>query len=92
MIQMIRKRVVVTGRVQGVWFRQSAQQEALALGVSGWVRNRPDGSVEAVFEGPSMLVDAAVDWAAHGPARAAVDHISVTAEEPTGGCGFEITG
>ena len=92
MIQPIRKRVVVTGRVQGVWFRQSTQQEAIALGLSGWVRNHPDGSVEAVFEGPSMLVDAAVDWASHGPARAAVDQIAVTAEEPTGGCGFEITG
>ena len=92
MIETIRKRVVVTGRVQGVWFRQSMQQEAIALGVSGWVRNRPDGSVEAVFEGPSMLVDAAVDWATHGPERAAVDHVTVSVEEPTGSCGFEITG
>ena len=92
MMQSIRKRVVVTGRVQGVWFRQSTQQEAIALGVSGWVRNRPDGSVEAVFEGPSMLVDAAVDWARHGPERASVEHIEVISEEPTGGCGFEITG
>jgi len=91
-MQTIRKRVVVTGRVQGVWFRQSAQQEAMALGVSGWVRNLPDGSVEAVFEGPSMLVDAAVEWASHGPERATVDHITVTDEDPLGSCGFEITG
>jgi acylphosphatase len=48
---LVRRRVVVTGRVQGVWFRESCRREADSLGVAGWVRNRPDGAVEAAFEG-----------------------------------------
>ncbi len=92
MIQAVRKKVVVSGRVQGVWFRQSAQQEANALGVKGWVRNRPDGTVEAVFEGPRDLVDMAVEWAGHGPQRAVVEHIDVEDETPEGVSGFRITG
>lgn len=92
MIRTARKRVVVRGRVQGVWFRQSTQSEALALGLSGWVRNRPDGSVEAVFEGPADLVDLAVEWAAHGPERARVERTEVFDEAPSGERGFKITG
>lgn len=92
MVDSVRKRVVVTGRVQGVWFRQSTQHEAKALGLSGWVRNRPDGSVEATFEGPETLVNAAVEWTSHGPERAQVEHMEVFDEPPTNSVGFTITG
>jgi acylphosphatase len=76
--------VVVTGRVQGVWFRESCRQEAEALGASGWVRNRDDGTVEAVFEGPPAVVDRLVSWCHEGPPRARVDRVDVTLEEPVG--------
>jgi acylphosphatase len=73
--------VVVTGRVQGVFFRDSCRLEAARLGVAGWVRNRSDGAVEAVFEGPLLAVRAAVDWCRHGPPRARVDSVSVVEED-----------
>lgn len=92
MIETVCKRVVVKGRVQGVWFRQSAQRKALSLDVHGWVRNRPDGSVEAQFEGPRDVVDLAVEWAKDGPERARVDSIEVFDAEPAGVGDFEITG
>lgn len=92
MVESVRKLVVVSGRVQGVWFRQSTQNEARALGLSGWVRNRPDGTVEAAFEGPATLVDEAVEWTRHGPDRAIVDHIDVFDEPVTNAPGFPITG
>jgi len=92
MIETVCKRVVVKGRVQGVWFRQSTQRKALSLGVHGWVRNRPDGSVEAQFEGPGDVVDLAIEWAKDGPERARVDTIEVFEAEPAGLGGFEITG
>lgn len=92
MVDSVRKRVVVSGRVQGVWFRQSTQNEAKALGLSGWVRNRPDGTVEAAFEGPATLVNEAVEWARHGPDRAHVDHIEVFEEPVANRPGFDITG
>ncbi len=92
MIRTARKRVVLRGRVQGVWFRQSTQSEALALGVHGWVRNLPDGAVEAVFEGPAEAVDLAVEWATHGPERARVEDAEVFDETPSGERGFKITG
>ncbi len=86
----IRVRVRVEGRVQGVGFRYSTRGEALKLGLAGWVRNLPDGSVEAVFEGPEDRVGAAVDWCRSGPPGARVtDHRSV--REPfRGESGFEI--
>lgn len=87
-----RRRVTVRGRVQGVWFRDSTRREALALGLAGWVRNRSDGSVEAVFEGSPTAVEAAVEWCRHGPDRAVVDTIEVAEEPPEGLAGFAITG
>lgn len=92
MVPLVRKRVIVSGRVQGVWFRQSAAREAALLGICGWIRNRPDGSVEAVFEGARDLVGIAVEWAGRGPDRANVEHVEVIDEEPKGERGFNITG
>jgi acylphosphatase len=77
-----RARVVVEGRVQGVWFRESCRREAVAAGVSGWVGNRSDGRVEAVFQGAPDAVARLIDWCRHGPARAVVTALQVTEEEP----------
>lgn len=88
----IRKRVVVQGRVQGVWFRQTTLAQAEALGLAGTVRNLPDGRVEAVFEGPAWAVDDAVEWCRQGPPRARVQDLIITDEEPEGLSGFRITG
>jgi len=85
---MIRRHVVVRGDVQGVFFRASCEQEARRLGVAGWVSNRPDGAVEASFEGDDEAVDAMIEWARRGPPRATVDAIDVTDEEPQGDRGF----
>lgn len=87
---MIRRRVVVTGRVQGVFFRDSTRSEARRLGVAGWVTNRPDGGVEAVLEGEPGDVEALVAWLRHGPDRARVDTCTVTEEEPQGEPGFRV--
>ena len=73
-----RAQVRVTGRVQGVFFRQSTVEMTRPLGVSGWVRNLPDGSVEALFEGERALVERAVAWCRQGPPRARVDDLAVT--------------
>jgi acylphosphatase len=89
---LVRAHVVVRGRVQGVWFRQSTAQEALALGVAGWVRNRPDGSVEAVFEGSPSSVERALEFAKTGPPHAEVASCEVTWEEPSGETGFLVRG
>lgn len=86
----VRSRVVVQGRVQGVWFRQSTQQVATELGVAGWVRNLPNGAVEAVFEGRSERVAAAVAWARRGPEHAIVTSLEEAVEQPEGLHGFEI--
>ena len=85
-----RARVVATGVVQGVFFRGSCRREALNRKVVGWVHNNPDGSVEAVFEGPQREVDALVSWMRHGPRLAQVEVIDVTAEQPEGLSGFRI--
>lgn len=79
-----RVRVQITGRVQGVFFRDSTRQEAQRLGVTGWVRNRADGSVEGVFEGPQESVDQLVAWCEAGPSHADVDEVAVEPEDPTG--------
>jgi acylphosphatase len=86
----VRSRVVVEGRVQGVWFRESTRQVAEELGVAGWVRNLPDGAVEAVFEGEEDRVASAVAWARRGPQAAVVTSLTETAEEPEGAVGFEV--
>ena len=79
---MIRRRVVVSGRVQGVWYRDSCRNHAEMLGVRGWVANRSDGSVEAEVEGSPEAVDALLAWMSIGPPRAVVTGVAVT--EATG--------
>ena len=82
--------VRITGRVQGVSFRAYTREQAWGLGVAGWVRNEPDGSVSGHFEGPARAVDALVAWCRQGPGYAHVDAVEVTAVEPTGDSGFTI--
>jgi acylphosphatase len=67
----------IHGRVQGVWFRESMRAEAERLNVTGWVRNTPDGAVEAVIQGPAAAVEALLEWAHVGPPLARVDRIEV---------------
>ena len=81
---MQRTRVVVTGRVQGVFFRDTCRREARRLEVAGWVRNDPDGTVTAEFEGAAADVEAMVDWCRAGPAHARVDRVDRSAVAPTG--------
>ncbi len=71
------QRLQIEGRVQGVWFRESMCREAERLGVAGWVRNRPDGSVEAVIQGSAEAVDTLIEWARTGPPLARVDRIEL---------------
>jgi acylphosphatase len=87
---VIRRRVRVHGLVQGVFFRASTHDAARAAGVAGWVRNRPDGSVEAVFEGAAEPVERMVAWIGEGPPQAAVERIEVVEEEPEGLSAFEV--
>ena len=87
---MIRRRVVVTGHVQGVFFRDSVQREARSRGVAGWVTNRRDGAVEAVFEGDADDVEALVELCRVGPERASVADVTVHEEEPEGLDGFAV--
>ncbi|MCL4291681.1 MAG: acylphosphatase [Acidimicrobiia bacterium] len=86
----VRRRVVVTGRVQGVWFRESCRREAVAVGVAGWVRNASDGTVEAVLEGPPAAVERVVRWCRSGPSGARVDAVDVSVESPVGERGFRV--
>ena len=83
-----RRRVVVTGRVQNVWYRDSCRTEALARSVTGWVRNRSAGSVEAVFEGSPEALDQMISWCRVGPPRARVDNVEVTTEPVQNEIGF----
>ncbi|GAA1835459.1 acylphosphatase [Luedemannella flava] len=87
---MIRRRLVVSGEVQGVWFRDTCRRVATGAGVAGWVRNLPDGAVEAVVEGPPDGVAEVVAWARHGPDRATVEDLALFDEQPEGLRGFEI--
>jgi acylphosphatase len=87
---LTRRRVVAHGRVQGVFFRDTVRRRAEALGVSGWASNRDDGTVEAVFEGADESVEAMVELCRHGPGRAEVTELEVTAEEPEGLQGFHV--
>jgi acylphosphatase len=81
---VIRYRVLIRGRVQGVFFRDACQRMALKHGVNGWVRNLPDGRVEAVFEGRDEDVNRLVHWARRGPSRAVVADVAAHAERPEG--------
>jgi acylphosphatase len=87
---IVRVRAVVSGRVQGVWYRDSARREAEAAGLSGWAANRADGSVELVVEGERDAVDRFLAWARQGPPRARVDDVRVSDEAPTGEGGFRV--
>ncbi len=79
-----RAHVFISGQVQGVFFRQEAKDRARTRGVGGWVRNLPDGRVEAVFEGTTGSVESMIDWCRRGPRLARVDSIDVEWEEPSG--------
>lgn len=80
----------VTGRVQGVWYRASAQAEATRLSLRGYVRNEEDGSVHAEAEGDREALDRFVAWCRRGPARAQVEAVSVTEGQPRGYQGFRV--
>lgn len=86
----MRRRVIVDGVVQGVFFRASTEREARSLGVAGWVRNLSDGRVEAAFEGRESAVESAVAWIRRGPDRAIVTSAEVIEEEPEGLSGFAV--
>ena len=81
---MVRYRVLISGQVQGVYFRAACQRTAWQYGVAGWVRNLDDGRVEAVFEGAAEDVQHLLDWARHGPRLAVVSDIAVQPEPPEG--------
>lgn len=85
---MVRRRVIVHGRVQGVFFRAKCAEAARARGVEGWVSNEPDGTVLAVFEGDEAAVEGMVAWCHEGPPRAVVDRVDVHQEVPRGESGF----
>lgn len=86
----IRAHVFITGRVQGVGYRYSTMDEATRLGVKGWVRNVPNGCVEAVFEGTRNTVESMIRWCHTGPMAARVQDVAVEYEEPEGLLGFKI--
>ena len=87
-----RFQAIVSGRVQGVYFRDSCQQMARRLGVRGWVRNTDDGRVEAAMEGTREAVGQLVAWCHRGPRRAVVSGVSVTDEDPVGEGRFRVEG
>jgi acylphosphatase len=86
----VRCRVIVSGRVQGVFFRDTCQRVASGLGVRGWVRNCPDGTVEVAAEGDRGAVDALLDWCREGPPRASVTNIEVRDEPLAAERGFRV--
>ncbi|WP_420453121.1 acylphosphatase [Ilumatobacter sp.] len=88
----IRRRVTVTGRVQGVFFRDSCRSTAIDLGVAGTVRNRSDGAVEIDAQGPASAVERLIAWSRTGPPRAEVVHVEVSEEPPRAVHGFEVVG
>jgi len=87
---VIRRRVIVHGLVQGVGYRAACAHQARSLTVAGWVRNRPDGTVEAVFEGDPAAVGQMVDWARVGPPAARVSSVDVLEEQPEGLTGYAV--
>lgn len=84
------RRVLVSGDVQGVFFRDTCRRMAQRGGVDGWVRNLSDGRVEAWFEGDHTAVQQLVDWTHVGPPRARVENVEVSEERPTGERGFRL--
>ena len=87
---MIRRRVIVHGRVQGVFFRDTTRRMAQSRGVAGWARNTPEGTVEAVFEGEPDAVESMIAFAHEGPRGAVVEHVDVIEEAPEGLADFRI--
>ena len=87
---MIRRRVLIRGKVQGVFFRDTTRRQAESRGVAGWVHNRSDGSVEALFEGDQDDVEAMIAFCRQGPRGAEVDGVEVSEEQPEGLTGFEV--
>jgi acylphosphatase len=87
---VIRRRVVAHGHVQGVFFRETVRRRAQSAGVTGWVRNNLDGTVEAVFEGERYGVERLVGYCREGPRGARVDWVDIEAEEPEGLPGFTV--
>lgn len=83
-MEKVRARVIIEGRVQGVFFRYHTQEMAYRLGIKGWVKNRRDGRVEAIFEGEKDRVNQMVQWCHHGPPEARVSGVRVNWEEYTG--------
>lgn len=91
--EQVRARLTIRGRVQGVFFRQSAAEQARARGLAGWVRNRSDGAVEAVFQGPRDAVEEMLGWCQEGPRYARVDQVEIAWEDLDLAAGsFEIGG
>ena len=88
--ETVRVRVEVSGRVQGVWFRDSCRKRARDEGVGGWVRNRADGAVEAEFEGAPAAVERMIAWCRTGPTRARVDAVDVTSVPSSGDRRFRV--
>ena len=87
---LIRRRVTAHGEVQGVFFRDTCRAQADAAGVAGWVRNAPNGAVEAAFEGTADAVEQLVEWCRQGPPQARVERVDVEDEEPRGEQGFTV--
>ena len=83
-MERARLHVVVEGRVQGVFFRASTREESCALGLTGWVRNCPDGRVEAIFEGEINKIDQILEWCKKGPPGAVVRNVETVWEQATG--------
>lgn len=81
---MKRVHLLITGLVQGVWYRASAEQEAQRLGLQGWVRNLPDGRVEALAEGPEAVLQTFIAWCHRGPQHARVEQVESNWGEATG--------
>jgi acylphosphatase len=88
---VVRSRLLISGRVQGVFFRDSLRRLAEEAGVAGWVPNLPDGRVEAVLQGSESEVGRLTEWARHGPRRAAVEHVAVQTEPPGELTGFVVS-
>jgi len=80
----VRAHVIISGRVQGVYYRAKAREQAIAMELTGWIKNTPDGKVEGIFEGEQEDVIKMIDWCRQGPPRASVSDLEIEWEEPRG--------